>query len=229
MPPCPREWLLDPDGDESWEKLRLVGYGAVDAELVEHSRRNSAVLLAEDVVAEDKWHVYSVKVPAAFLSGKGRRGLVVSLAYDPPVRSSRKDYLARTMWLEVLKGISGHQIAAFRGRQTAGAAEQGPPLPPKYQLGLRPSKQALVWSTLQVRRLEWQKAPQIPRVDGESEPTLHVLVGCQNRFPHGMETEQWYGLAIRLWHEDTTIDLHQEIQSRIRPRAMQRARIERRG
>ncbi len=227
LPPCPREWLLDPDGDETWEKLRLVGYGAVDTELVEHSRRNSAVLLAEEVVAEDNWHVYSLKVPPAFLAGRGRRGLAVSLAYDPPVRASRKDYLARTMWLEVLKGISANEISAFRGRQSPG--EQGPSLPQKSQLGLRPSKRDLVWSTLQVRRLEWQRAPQLTVLDGETEPTLHVLVGCQNRFPHGEAPEQWYGLAVRLWHEDATIDLHQELQSRIRPRATQRARIKQRG
>ena len=229
LPPCPPAWLLDPDGDETWEKLRLVGYGAVDVELVENSRRNSVLLLAEDVVAEDNWHIFSLKVPPAFLAGKGRRGIVVSLAYDPPVRSSRKDYLARTMWLEVFKGISGDQIAAFRGRQTPGAAEQGPPLPQKNQLGLRPSKRDLVWSTLQVRRLEWQKAPQLAALEGEDEPTLHILVGCQNRFPHGEAAEQWYGLAVRLWHEDATVDLHQELRTRIRPRATQRARVKQRG
>jgi hypothetical protein len=227
LPPCPGTWLKDPEGKETWEKLRLVGYGAVDAALVEHSRRYSSTLLAEDGLAEDNWHVYSVKVPPAFLGGSGRRGLVVSLAYDPPVRASRKDYLARTMWLEVLKGISATEIAAFRGRQAPG--EEGPSLPPRNQLGLRPSKRALVWSTLQVRRLEWQRAPQLPVLDGETEPTLHILVGCQNRFPHGEGAEQWYGLALRLWHEDATVDLHQELQSRIRPRVTQRARIKRRG
>lgn len=227
LPPCPREWLKDPKGKEDWEKLRLVGYGAVDAALVERSRRYNSTLLAEDAVDEDSWHVYSVKVPPAFLSGNGHRGLVVSLAYDPPVRASRKDYLARTMWLEVLKGISAMEIASFRGRQAPG--EEGPPLPNKNQLGLRPSKQALVWSTLQVRRIEWQRAPQLPVLDGETEPTLHILVGCQNRFSHGEAAEQWYGLAVRLWHEDATVELHQQLQSRIRPRAKQRARIKQRG
>lgn len=229
LPPCPPAWLLDPDGDETWEKLRLVGYGAVDVELVENSRRNNVLLLAEDVVAEDNWHIFSLKVPPAFFAGKGRRGMVVSLAYDPPVRSSRKDYLGRTMWLEVLKGLSGDQIAEFRGRQASGASEQGPSLPQKNQLGLRPSKRDLVWSTLQVRRLEWQKAPQITAVDGEVEPTLHILVGCQSRFPHGEAPEQWYGLAVRLWHEDAKVDLHQQLQSRIRARAKQRVRIKPRG
>jgi hypothetical protein len=44
-----------------------------------------------------------------------------------------------------------------------------------------------------------------------------------------MEKEQWYGLAVRLWHEDATVDIHQELQTRIRPRATQRARIKQRG
>jgi len=63
----------------------------------------------------------------------------------------------------------------------------------------------------------------------EKEPTLHVLVGCQNRFPHREAAEQWYGLAVRLWHEDATVELHQQLQSRIRQRATQRARIKPRG
>jgi hypothetical protein len=133
------------------------------------------------------------------------------------------------MWLEVLKGISGDQIAAFRCRQPPGAAEQGPSLPQDNQLRLRPAKRDLVWSTLQVRRFEWMKAPQLSVIDGETEPTLHVLVGCQNRFPHGEEAEQCYGLAVRLWYEDATVDLHQELHSRGRPRARQRARIKQTG
>jgi hypothetical protein len=228
LPPCPREWLRDPDAKETWEKLRLVGYGAVNTNIVERSRRYSSVLLAEDAVDEDNWHVYSVKVPPSFLGGKGRRGLVVSLAYDPPVRASRKDYLARTMSLEVLRGISADEIAAFRGRQEPGA--QAPTLPDTNVLGLRPTRGEVVWSTLQVRRFEWAQAPRnLTVLDGETDPILHILVGCQRRFPHGEAIEQWYGLAVRLWHEDATVDLHQQLQSRIRSRVAQRARIKPRG
>jgi subtilisin family serine protease len=228
LPPSPREWLQDPDGKETWEKLRLVGYGAVDTTLVEGSRRYSSVLLAEDAVDEDKWHVYSVKVPPSFLGGNGRRGLVVSLAYDPPVRASRRDYLARTMSLEVLRGISANNIAAFRGRQEPGS--QAPTLPDTNLLALRPTRGEVVWSTLQVRRFEWSQAPRnLTLLEGETEPTLHILVGCQRRFLHGEAGEQWYGLAVRLWHEDATVDLHQQLRSRIRPRATLRARIKQRG
>lgn len=228
VPPCPREWLQDPDAKETWDKLKLVGYGAVNTTIVERSRRSSSVLLAEDAADEDSWHVYSVKVPPSFLGGKGRRGLVVSLAYDPPVRASRKDYLARTMSIEVLRGISANDIAAFRGRQEPGTP--APTLPDTNVLGLRPTRGEVVWSTLQVRRFEWNQSPRnLTALEGETDPSLHILVGCQRRFPHGEAVEQWYGLAVRLWHEDATVDLHQELRSRIRPRATQRARIKQRG
>jgi hypothetical protein len=228
VPPCPREWLQDPDAKETWEKLKLVGYGAVNTTIVERSRGSSSVLLAEDAVDEDNWHVYSVKVPPSFFGGKGRRGLVLSLAYDPPVRASRKDYLARTMSIEVLRGIGANDIAAFRGRQEPGA--QAPTLPDTNVLGLRPTRGEVVWSTLQVRRFEWSQAPRnLTVLEGEMDPILHILVGCQRRFPHGEAAEQWYGLAVRLWHEDASVELHQQLQSRIRPRVAQRARIKQRG
>lgn len=228
-PECPRDWLLDPDKKETWEKLRLVGYGALDVAQVERSLQHGAVLMAEDAVTEDNWHVYSVKVPPAFLEGRGRRGIVVSMAYDPPVRASRKDYLARTMWVEVLKGISASEIEAFRGRRTG--SDKALKLPPKNVLDMRPTKADLVWSTLQVRRTEWTRAPRLPLLDGESEPSIHILVGCQLRFPHGEGPEQGYGLSVRFWHEDTTVEIHQQLQlqNRIRPRVSVRARVRQRG
>lgn len=229
IPECPREWLLDPDGKETWDKLRLVGYGTLDVAQVERSLQHGAVLMAEDAVAEDNWHVYSVKVPPAFFEGRGRRGIVVSVAYDPPVRASRKDYLARTMWVEVLKGISATEIAAFRGRRSG--PDKAPTLPTKNVLDMRPAKGDVVWSTLQVRRAEWTRAPRLPLLDGESDPSIHILVGCQQRFPHGEGPDQWYGLAMRFWHEDTTVEIHQQLQlqNRVRPRVSVRARVRQRG
>lgn len=229
LPECPREWLLDRDGKETWEKLRLVGYGVLDVAQVERSLQHGAVIMAEDAVAEDNWHVYSVKVPPAFFEGRGRRGIVVSVAYDPPVRASRKDYLARTMWVEVLKGISATEIATYRERRSG--PDKAPMLPTKNVLDMRPAKGDVVWSTLQVRRAEWTRAPRLPLLDGESDPSIHILVGCQQRFPHGEGSDQWYGLATRFWHEDTTVEIHQQLQlqNRIRPRVSVRARVRQRG
>ncbi len=227
LPPCGRDWLLDPKGKETWEKLRLAGYGKVNVDRLVRSFQHDVCLLAEDKVAEDHWHIYAIPVPRAFQVSRGRRGFTVSLAFDPPVRASRRDYLSRTMWVEVLKGLSLDQIERFRSRHTGEGS--APSLPKGKVLEMRPTRTDVGWSTLQVRRKVWLSPSKksFPASDSQGEPVFHVLVGCQRRFPTGLEASQRYALAVRLWHDDSTVELHQQLRGRVRVRT--RVRLDRRG
>lgn len=226
-PPCGEDWLLDPERKETWARLRLVGYGVVDAGRVRASLANDACLIASDNLEEDCWHVYAVPVPPAFLAGRGNRGIAIALAFDPPVRSSRREYLSRTMWLEVMKGLTLADVTSYRTRHSGPG--NAPSLPQSKLLDMRPTKTDLQWSTLQVRRKTWTRAPSLPVITEGAEPLLHVLVGCQSRFPHGEDLSQGYSLAIRFWHSDAHVEIYQQIQTRVRARAVVRARIGRRG
>jgi len=228
-PSCEDEWLLDPDRKETWERLRLIGYGMVDVRRVRTSLANDACLIASDSLAEDHWHLYALPVPDAFTRSRGRRGISIGLAFDPPVRSSRREYLSRTMWVEALKGLTNEQIVNFRTRYTGHGT--APSLPNSNLISMRPTKSDLQWSTLQVRHKEWNQAFAFPMADGSTEPTIHVLVGCQNRFPHGEGPDQRYGLAIRFWHNSTDVDIYAHLQTGVRNRVRQavRARIDRRA
>ena len=226
-PPCGDIWLLDPDGKDSDDKLRLSGFGLINAERVRTSLSNDTCLIASDEVEEDHWHVYELPVPPAFVGGGGKRGITVALAFDPPVRSSRRQYLARTMWLEVMKGLSSDEIIRYRRRYVA--PEKAPPMRQSKLLALRPPKGDLQWSTLQVRRKTWTRAPKLPILAGGTEPVIHVLVGCQKRFPHGEAPGQRYSVAVRFWHSDIRVNLYQQIRTRVRTRATVPARLERRG
>ena len=215
-PPCEDAWLGDPERKETWEKLRLAGFGVVDVRRVLASLDNDACLVAADRVEEDCWHIYPIPVPDAFTAGTGHRGISVALAYDPPVRSSRKEYLSRTMWLEVMKGLTLDEIE--RWRTPYSGEGKAPSFPQSKLLPLRPAKTALYWSTLQVRRMQWQHFRGLPTVDGDDQPILHILVGCQRRFPHGEDTRQAYGLAVRFWHEDASVKIYQELRANVRAR-----------
>ena len=215
-PPCGHDWLLDPERKETWDKLRLSGYGIVDVERVRASLSNDVCLVASSEVEEDHWHTYSVPVPPAFRSGSGSRGIVLSLAFDPPVRSSRREYLSRTMWIEATKGLTLAELEAYRARH-AGPGKP-PSSPPSSVLALRPPRTELQWSTLQVCRKTWKRAPSIPVAQGGDEPELRVVVGCQLRFPHGEGSQQRYSLAARLWHSDRRVDLYNEVRNRVRER-----------
>lgn len=223
IPDSMAEWLQDPQNREPWEKLCLVGYGICLEDRVGYSTDNDTCLIAEDEVAEDRWHIYALPVPHSFLNTRGKRGITVALAYDPPVRASRREYLSRTMWVEVLKGMSIGEIEECRGRHVGEG--DAPKLPQRAVLDLRPTKEPLQWSTLQVRRRIWGRSPRLPIIGEQDAPVLHVIVGCQRRFSTGEDSRQRYALAIRFWHESERVRIYQELRERVRTRAIARVRI----
>ncbi len=224
LPPCGSDWLRDPKQKEMQDKLRLVGYGVVNRDLVQGSLRNDAVLVASDRVGEDRWHIYELGVPPAFLDRRGPRGLSVALAFDPPVRAARREYLARTMWIEVLKGLTLSEVEEYRSYVPRVRPTQ---LPQSKVLGMRPPKSTVQWSTLQVRRTAWKRRPNLPTILFGQDPVLHIVVGCHSRFPHGEDRRQRYSLAVRLWHARPGANLYAHLKTTVRVKA-EPARIGRR-
>lgn len=211
LPSCPEGWL----GDEN-SILRLVGYGISSTEDLLWSRQNRVRLIAEDAIEDNKLHVYRVEVPEIFLTTRGKRGITVALAYDPPVRASRREYLARTMLVEVLQGLTTEEVELYRARQED--QDESSSLPSGAEIDLRPAKSKLQWSTLQVRSKTWQRRLTLSIPEGESEPILHFVVRCQQRFPSD-DSLQRYGLVIAFWHESEQIELYQALQNRVALRA----------
>lgn len=223
VPDSMAEWVQDPQHMEPWEKLRLVGYGVFSEDHIDYSANNDTCLIAEDAVTEDRWHIYTVPVPPSFLSTRGKRGLSVAIAYDPPVRANRREYLSRTMWVEVLKGLTVREIEDFRGHYSGEG--DAPILPRRAVLNLRPTKELLQWSTLQVRRKIWSRSPRINQINGHDTPVLHIVIGSKRRFSSGEDPSQRYALAVRFWHESERVSIYQELRERIRIRVTARAKI----
>ncbi len=211
-PPSPPDWL----GNEE-EALRLVGYGICSVEDLTWSKKNRVRLIAMDELELDRLHFYRVAVPEVFLSTRGKRGITVALAYDPPVRSSRKEYLANTMWVEALHGLTTEEVEIYRARNAAPDVDV---LPSGKEIKLRPPKTEVQWSTLQVRRIEWQNQPRLKKPDGETEPVIHFVVGCQERFSTEFKYKQRYGLVVLFWHESEQIELYQSLRNRVTVKAV---------
>ncbi len=94
----PHRDVKDYVGNNSTELLNTIGYGQPNVEFC-WSSRNRVSLLSEDSVAIRSFHVYKLVVPEDFLHESGRRSISISLAYDPPTRLSRQDYISTSMWL----------------------------------------------------------------------------------------------------------------------------------
>ena len=115
------------------------------------------------------------------------------------------------MLVEVLQGLTTDEVETYRGKQD----DQGElSLPSGSEIVLRPTKQRLQWSTLQVRNKIWKRKPSLRIAEGETEPTIHFLVRCQQRFPSD-DLPQGYGLVVSFWHESEQIELYQALQNRV--------------
>jgi hypothetical protein len=206
LPPYPDGWIED-----ETDVLRLVGYGTCVTEDLVWSRQNQVRLIAADTIEENKLHLYRIEVPEVFLTTSGRRGITLSLAYDPPVRASRQKYIARTMTVEALRGLTTEEVELYCSKQEG---QPEPSLPNMAKIDLAPSKSKLQWSTLQVRKIMWQRKPSLSIPSGESVPVIHVVIRCQQRFP-SEDSFQKYGLVVVFWHEAEQVGLYQALQSQV--------------
>ncbi|MFW6106660.1 MAG: S8 family peptidase [bacterium] len=209
---CPADFQVQWLADES-ERLRACGYGVLDLRRALWSVERDVCLPAEDRLEENHLHIYRVGVPEDFLEKRGRRGITAALAYDPPVRASRRDYLGRTITIDVLHGLTEDEVETYRAHRPG---ESPPRLPGRNDLTPEPARTKLERSTLQVRSKSWTRRPRI-RANGEGgSAIIHVLVMCRQRFPTGEDPQQSYALAVRFWHEDDSAQIHAQLRARVR-------------
>ena len=203
---------------DSAKVLSTVGYGEPKVDYC-WSTPNRVSLVAEDVVGYRTFHVYSLVVPEAFLEEPGKRSISVALAYDPPTRLSRRDYIATAMWLEVFGGLTAEQVVEYRSKYEGDG--EPPNVPDKNKLNFSPAGQTIRMSTVQKR--SWnsnQGTVFLNRPDPNGDASLHILVGCQPRFPNPLgEDSQRYALVVTMEHDGQNVDVYQEVRTRVRTRA----------
>ncbi len=198
--------------------LNTVGYGEPNVEYC-WSTPSRVSLVNEEIVGYRTFHVYSLVVPEDFLQEPGRRSISVALAYDPPTRLSRRDYIATAMWLEVFGGLTTEQVVEYRTKYVGDG--EPPKAPARNRLNFSPAGQTIRMSTVQKRT--WssnQGTVFLNRPDPNGDASLHIFVGCQPRFTNPLgEDSQRYALVVTLEHDSRNIDVYQQVKARVRTRA----------
>ncbi len=204
-------------GNRQSDILDAAGYGQPNEEYC-WSSRNRVTLFAEDTVGHRIFHVYSLVVPAEFSRTRGKRSISVSLAYNPPTRLSRRDYIANAMWLEIFGGLTTQQVIDFRS--TYRGQGDAPEADPHNKLTFKPGAGTIKMSTVQKRAWHSNQGTMfLNRSMPNGDCTLHIFVGCQRRFSHPLaEDGQRYALVVTLEHENHQVDVYQSVQARVRTR-----------
>ena len=187
---------------------RLLGFGLPDPDRAMFSSDQRAVLIAEDQVEEGQFHVYELVLPPEYFQLTSRRRIRVTLAYDPPVRGTRRDYLGRRMSFRLVRdsGLEEIRRAAASGRDPE-------------QVGVRPSADHVRRSTVQSATFTGTKPSVFDRRSDADDPVLwHVVVRCEARFAAVPETAQRYALVVSLEHDDVNVRIYQPVRQRVEQR-----------
>lgn len=214
--------LALPDALEPKERRRLGGYGLLrDADALDSDHRRVA-LIYEGEIAPDTTEIHAVPVPDEFIEASGDRQIVLALAFDPPVRRTRREYLTAGMQVDLLRGVDADQIAEAWKRQPKSKEDRIALPKGRQRPDLEPGINECKGSTLQVRTYARRNRDT---VDAEG---IHVVVQHQSSTWYESEESQRYALVVVIEdREREGVDLRALAQARlpVAPRIEPRLRV----
>ncbi|MDQ2081718.1 S8 family peptidase [Xanthobacteraceae bacterium Astr-EGSB] len=186
-----------------------LGYGVPDIARVLDSEERRVVLIADrQELATDQFALYRVPLPKEFQTTKGERYIRVSLAFDPPVRHTRFEYLGLRLNYHLIRGMKPEAIFEhFRRR----AKDEAPfeKLAASSKCELQPSRDLRATSTLQ--KSTFKMARNIDRYGDD----YFLAVFAERRWAGEDITHQRFAVAVELEHE-AQINVHQQLRVRLR-------------
>lgn len=99
-------------------------YGSINVEHSVESAGPRVVLTYEGEIAADSVEIHRVPMPQRFLEGYTPRTIKVALAFDPPVRRQRREYIAGSMSVDLVRGSSLSNLTEAYCRQPTRAQSE---------------------------------------------------------------------------------------------------------
>jgi len=201
----------------------VSGYGHPVADRVLESGPHRVFLTYEGIAPTNRVLIHPIPIPAEFADGVRQRTFRVALAFDPPVRRGRREYIAGSMTVDFVRGLSLQAVQDTYARQptTAAAAADATlvrrPLPDgDHRPAMSPGVTVLESNTLVRREF----------INGLWDPEHgdYFLVVSHNQSPwtdaqRRSYGEQSYALAVEVAEEtESTLDLYAAIRARLRGR-----------
>jgi subtilisin family serine protease len=208
---------------------QLTGYGVLRLPESVASTDHRVVLVAEDSIPIDGTHIYPIPVPSSFFESGGSRWVTVALAYDPPTRARRLDYLASKMDFYLIRAMELDEIEKIFLTSSPDELElveesESPSedeshqvdlgdLPPsklgRHLVHLHPAKTIRSRGTNQFGRARFAT-----KFREDDSNVLYLVVKSTNQWADA-SGQQSYGLAVTLERDVDRTPLYAEIEARI--------------
>lgn len=221
--PEPTKQLLAPTRNEE-EIRRVCGYGLIDEELAIESADRRVTMLYQGSLPLDTIDIFEVPIPVEFRNASGRKQITVAIAFNPPVRRRRAEYLGVRMNYTLIRGKSLDQIAeAYRQltQQERDAVKSGGAKPQgafsgAFKCSLHPGSKALQSSTLQKSTWQFNKSP------AKYGDAYYLVVRAERRWAPESFSSQDYSIAVSLQADEP--QLYNLVRNRVQIRQRVRSR-----
>ncbi len=202
------------------KRRRLYGAGVPASDRATSSGARRVTMTFDGNMAVDTVVIHPLPVPPAFATGKSAtRRIAVSLAFDPPVRRQRREYLAGTMQVDLYRAIDADELAEIVARQ--GPDDPQPVIKDRRRVGkLEPGVDSSRYATLQTR--VW--TPKLLKVDDGDTYFLAVTHRSQTWARNSDYEHQRYAVVVTLEDQSLVdVDLYASVTQQVRTAV--RARI----
>ena len=190
----------------------ICGHGHVDLERAAYSDDARVALYAEDELETDHFAVYQVPIPEDFQSERGRRTIRVTLAYDPPVRHTRRDYAGNTMAFRLIRGCDPELIFEHFRRRVVAEEGHFPEMETKYNCKLEPT------STLRERSSLQTATATFLRDISRYGDNYYLVVRCAGGWASESRPRQAFAVVVEIAHE-AEVQLYERLRQRVRLQA----------
>jgi Subtilase family len=201
----------------------VSGYGRPEAGRVLESSLHRVFLTHEGIAPTNRVLIHRLPIPTEFADGVRQRTFRVALAFDPPVRRGRREYIAGTMSVEFVRGLSMQAVQEIYARQPSVAAAAQDPALVRLELpddelrpSMRPGPTTIESNTLIRREF----------LNGTWDPDHgdYFLIVTHNQSAwtaaqRNSYAEQPYALAVDIAEEtESRLDLYAAVRARLRGR-----------
>lgn len=210
--PDPSRALIESKLDKK-AVLRVCGYGQVDEELAMVSSDRRVTLIAEGSLQIDRFRIYEIPTPAEFKKVKGEKRITVALAFDPPVRRRRQDYLGVRMDFMLIRGKTPDEISEAYAKV---AADEDPETAfgSKFRVKIEPPQtKGPAKGTLQRGVFRFSREKE------DYGDTCYLVVRAARRWAPSEIDEQSFAVAVSLEADDPQLYARLQARARARGRA----------
>jgi hypothetical protein len=197
-----------------------VGYGYPNIDKCLESFENRVVLIADmksddEKISPDNMHIFEIPLPKEFRQAAGKKRVIVSLAFNPPVRNTRLDYIGVSMDYRLIKGVSMEEV--IRAYESQKGKDKPFSIEDKYVCSLEPGSNLRSAGTLQKSVFEFSRDTNFNNNDN-----LYLVVNSKMNWS---DQPQKYAVVVVLESEDEELRIYNIIKERIEQTITTRIRV----